>query len=147
MPLSFSSGYPPSQSSRSIWLVRWCFPAPLRYPRGTDPLGNRRRCLLSENSGSNGEDLYVVRSPTLASMQPVNVSNAVILSAAGPSSVVANGESLTLTISGSNFNDRSVVLWNGFLIPTGYIAATQLVATVPAEYLTQEGTALERNHD
>ncbi len=89
----------------------------------------------------------MVRSPTLASMQPVNVSNAVILSAAGPSSVVANGESLTLTISGSNFNDRSVVLWNGFLIPTGYIAATQLVATVPAEYLTQEGTALERNHD
>ena len=97
---------------------------------------------LSENSSFNGEDLYVVRSPTLASMQPANVSNAVILSAVSPSSVVANGESLAFTISGSNFNNYSVVLWNGFLIPTGYIAATQLVATVPAEYLTQEGTAL-----
>src|SRR5882757_440657 len=52
-----------------------------------------------------------------------------------PSSVPAGSAPLTITISGSGFTSSSLVTVNNTQVPTVYVSATQLQATVPAGQL------------
>ncbi len=73
------------------------------------------------------------------------------ISGLSPSSVVAGGSDLTLTVNGSNFispcvctlqlEPGSVVQWNGAALTTTWISATQLTATVPAALTASAGSA------
>jgi hypothetical protein len=57
-----------------------------------------------------------------------------------PASVAWGGTGFTLTVNGSNFVQSSTVNWNGSGLPTTYVSATQLQATVPAADCTAVGT-------
>ncbi len=53
-----------------------------------------------------------------------------------PSSVVAGSVGATLDLTGSSFVTSSVVNWNGSPVPTTYVSASEVKATLPASSLT-----------
>ena len=71
-----------------------------------------------------------------------SVYNAVpSLSSLTPQSDLAGAATLTLTVNGSNFSSASTANWNGNSLPTTFISATQLTATVDASLLSTAGSA------
>jgi uncharacterized delta-60 repeat protein len=56
-----------------------------------------------------------------------------------PASALAGSGAVTLTVNGANFEDHSVVLWNGAALATVFVDASKLTATVPAADLVQTG--------
>lgn len=62
------------------------------------------------------------------------------LSTMSPASATAGG-GLTLTLTGNNFVNGSVVRWRGANRTTAFVSATQLNATIPATDIAAAGTA------
>jgi hypothetical protein len=58
-----------------------------------------------------------------------------------PASTTAGSTDFGLTVNGSNFVTGSVVDWNGAPLPTSYVSATQLSASVPAADAASTGSA------
>jgi hypothetical protein len=63
------------------------------------------------------------------------------ISALNPAGASAGDPSFSLTVNGSNFVPGSSIQWNGAALPTAYISATQIMATVPASNVAFQGTA------
>src|SRR5262249_27182534 len=57
-----------------------------------------------------------------------------------PEPAVVGGPSFTLTVEGSDFGTDSVVLWGGTALPTTFISATQLKATVSGTLIASPQT-------
>ena len=64
-----------------------------------------------------------------------------VLSSLSPQSALAGAPTLTLTVNGSDFSNASIVLWNGASLPTSFVSANQLTATVDASLITSAGSA------
>ena len=62
------------------------------------------------------------------------------ISGVNPPSVIAGGGQFTLTVTGTNFINGSVVRWNGSDRTTTYVSGTQLTATIPASDIATAGT-------
>src|SRR5262249_23565337 len=58
-----------------------------------------------------------------------------------PSFAIAGGQAFTLTVTGSNFNNTSIVRWNDSDRPTTYVRASQVTAAIPATDIATAGTA------
>src|SRR5580698_7360377 len=58
-----------------------------------------------------------------------------------PASVPAGSGPFTLTVTGSNFQSKSAISWNGTALPTIYVNATTLTATVPANLAASTSVA------
>jgi hypothetical protein len=72
----------------------------------------------------------------------IQASNPVpTITAINPSSAVAGSGGFTLTITGTNFVNSSVVRWNGSDRPTTFVSSTQLTAAIPASDVATAGTA------
>ncbi len=63
------------------------------------------------------------------------------LTTLNPNSAIAGGASFTLTITGINFVNGSVVRWNGNNRTTTFVSATQVSAQIPASDIASAGTA------
>ncbi len=63
------------------------------------------------------------------------------LSSVNPSSATVGSPPLNLSLRGSGFRPGAQVKWNGSGLNTAYISATELNATLPAEFLIAEHTA------
>jgi len=63
------------------------------------------------------------------------------LSSISPTSATAGGAAFTLTVSGTNFINSSVVRWNGGDRTTTFVSATQLQAAISASDIATQGTA------
>ncbi len=63
------------------------------------------------------------------------------LTSLSPGNVTAGGPAFNLAIRGSNFVSASTVKWNGTVLATNYISATQLSATIPQTAIANAGTA------
>jgi hypothetical protein len=63
------------------------------------------------------------------------------VSSISPTSAVAGGPAFTLTVNGSGFVSGTAVQWNGTLLTTNYVSATQLTASVPASFIGLQGSA------
>lgn len=63
------------------------------------------------------------------------------ISSLSPTSAVAGSAGFTLTVTGTQFQPYSQVLWNGTSLATTYVSSTQLTAAVPASAITQAGLA------
>ena len=75
---------------------------------------------------------------TIASLpNPVPVLNTI-----SPTSKVKGEAAFTLTVTGSNFTATSKVMWNGSEIPTTYVSATSLTASITAAQISNTGTSL-----
>ena len=94
---------------------------------------------------SNGEVL-IAGGTSVAQAEfyvpPAPASNASpILSSLTPSSVVAGGPGFTLSLSGFNFVNNSVVNFNGLAQPTTFLSTTQLSFAVSSSAIASAGTA------
>jgi len=62
------------------------------------------------------------------------------ISALTPSGAAAGSGALTLTVSGSNFDQSSQVRWNGGALATTYIGSSQLTALATAQQVASAGS-------
>jgi uncharacterized protein (TIGR03437 family) len=58
----------------------------------------------------------------------------------GPNSATVGGQAFRLTVNGSGYLTGSVVQWNGAPLPTSYVSATQLSASVSASTIASVGS-------
>lgn len=65
-------------------------------------------------------------------MQISGANTTPVISSLNPSTVVAGGAQFSLTVTGSNFTNASVVQWNGANRQTAFVNASQLSATISA---------------
>jgi hypothetical protein len=63
------------------------------------------------------------------------------ISTLSPSSAAAGSAAITLSLSGSNFINGSVVNWNGTALPTTFVSSSSLTASVASTLLATAGTA------
>ncbi|HVN80178.1 MAG TPA: putative Ig domain-containing protein [Terriglobia bacterium] len=63
------------------------------------------------------------------------------VSSIDPQSMQAGSRDFTLAVTGSNFLNGSVVLWNGGIRSTTFVSSTQLKAQIPATDVAVAGTA------
>jgi hypothetical protein len=68
-------------------------------------------------------------------------SNAPVVTAIAPSSVVAGAPATTVSVYGSGFVAGAVAQWNGTALSTTLVSPTQVTATVPVANLASVGTA------
>lgn len=94
---------------------------------------------------AHGKRFFVVLSFFLAlwaaSARVAEAANPVpSISTLSPQGANLNSPAFTLTVNGSNFVAGSTVSFNGSTLPTTYMSATTLTASVPASVLTTVGT-------
>ncbi len=65
-----------------------------------------------------------------------------ILASLSPLSTPIQSPTFPLSVFGSGFNATSIVLWNGAALPTAFVSATELSATVDATLTAAVGSAL-----
>lgn len=80
-------------------------------------------------------------SPSMTFTISTNTGNPPTLTSIAPTSIRAGSAPFTLTVTGANFVDSSVVRWNGSDRPTTVISATQLRAAIPAADVGAAATA------
>jgi hypothetical protein len=61
-----------------------------------------------------------------------NICATPFISSISPTQVTADGPGFTLTVNGTNFGAKSVVVWNGNVRKTTFINSTQLKAEITA---------------
>lgn len=67
--------------------------------------------------------MYATAPPPAANPAPT-------IASLTPASVAMGGPNLSLQVNGANFTSGSIVYWNGAALPTSFVSANQLVATV-----------------
>lgn len=89
-----------------------------------------------------GADTTVLPAPDTTTPIVVTINNTIpTLTNLDPAVAIAGGAAFTLTVNGTNFNDTSVVKWNGISRATTLLGATQLQAAIPATDIATAGTA------
>jgi uncharacterized protein (TIGR03437 family) len=79
-------------------------------------------------------------SPSAAAAFPINAPTPVITSLS-PTSAIAGDPTFTLTVNGTSFLSGASVQWNGTVLTTTLVSATQLTAAVPASLIAAPGSA------
>src|ERR1039457_1195236 len=79
-----------------------------------------------------------VRNPFCGSARPKPVLTSL---APNPATLTQVQQGLLLTINGSHFYSSSVVVWNGAVLPTSVVSATELQATITTTQMSSPGTA------
>jgi photosystem II stability/assembly factor-like uncharacterized protein len=92
-------------------------------------LHENSRTLRATTHGRSAWDLNV------ATLLPVPTVSSVT-----PATMKADDESTQLTVTGYQFNSKSVVVWNGSTVPTTYLSGTEVKATIPGADLSRGGT-------
>lgn len=90
---------------------------------------------------NGGQNLHALALATAASFTIPLFSNLPLITSLNPAAASAGSAGFTLTISGSNFSNSSVVQWNGNSRATAFSSGTQLTAQIPASDLVAAGTA------
>ncbi len=71
-----------------------------------------------------------------------NIVNRPAITSLSPASAAAGGPAFTLTVRGTGFASDAEVNWDGAALPTTYVSSDELTATVAAELIANQGTAL-----
>ncbi len=64
------------------------------------------------------------------------------LSSLTPNTATAGGPAFLLTANGSGFLNTAAILWNGSALPTTFVTANQLTATVPSALIATQSNAI-----
>ena len=102
--------------------------------------------ILASDIAAAGSIAVTVFNPTpgggVSAGRTFTVENPVpTLSAISPTTATAGGPAFTLTVTGVDFVDGSVVRWDGADRTTAFVSGTQLTATIPAGDIATAGTA------
>lgn len=88
-----------------------------------------------------GTDVSTLPAPNVTPLN-VTIDNPVpTLTSINPTSGIAGSGAFTLTVNGTNFNETSIVQWNGGARTTTFVNATQLTAAITAVDIATAGTA------
>ncbi len=87
--------------------------------------------ITDTNNGSN---------PILIGLTAQSAGAAPTITTLSPPSVTVGGSAFTLTVYGYNFAFGATVLWNGTPLPTTYVNATQLTASVAASFIASSSS-------
>jgi hypothetical protein len=79
-----------------------------------------------------------VPNPFCGSARPKPVLTSV---APNPATLAQVQQGLLISINGSHFYSSSVIVWNGAVLPTTVISATELQATITTTQISAPGTA------
>jgi len=81
-------------------------------------------------------------SPQTIKVTYIVQADPVTLTSISPSGVVAGAAGFTLTLTGANFSQNSIVIFNQTALPTTFVSSTQLTASVAAAMLAtaEEGS-------
>ena len=79
-----------------------------------------------------------VQNPFCGSARPKPVLSSLAPNSASFAEVQ---QGLLLTVHGSHFYPSSIVIWNGAVLPTTVVSATQLQATITTTQISSPGTA------
>jgi hypothetical protein len=90
-------------------------------------VGTVQITVLSGGVASNAVTFTIVAGPALGALTPNTTS--------------AGGPGFTLTATGSGFASGAVVRWNTTSLPTIFVSATQVTASVPPNLIANVGTA------
>ena len=63
------------------------------------------------------------------------------INALSPASIVAGASAFTITVSGNNFLNSSIIMWNGVAVSTNYVSVNELTATISASSVANSGSA------
>ncbi|HEX4945114.1 MAG TPA: hypothetical protein VFZ34_00435 [Blastocatellia bacterium] len=86
-------------------------------------------------------DATLLPAPNIATLD-ITINNPVpTLASISPNLATAGSASFTLTVNGTNFNNNSVVQWNGAARTTTFVSATQLTAAISAADVLNAGSA------
>ena len=95
--------------------------------------------------GSQGTASVTVQNSGGTASSPltftISQAGTISLSSLSPNSATLGGAAFTLTVSGSGFVSGTTVQWNGSALPTTYVSASQLTASVSASFIASQGTA------
>ena len=83
-------------------------------------------CALATACGGGGSSSSPNSTPTIAAISPTTTD--------------WNSAAFTLTVTGSGFDQKSVVQWNGYPRTTRYVNSSQLTVSLPATDTLQAGT-------
>src|SRR5262249_54825126 len=70
---------------------------------------------------------------------PFLIAPTPIITSLDPPSTIVGGAAFNLTVNGSGFADGAVVEWDGAVLPTTFVSATRLTATIGANLITATG--------
>ncbi|BDI28913.1 hypothetical protein CCAX7_009640 [Capsulimonas corticalis] len=84
---------------------------------------------------------FQIAAPPTPKISALNPNTAAVTPASTGAASAQNAPSVQILVTGSNFNARSVVCWNGAALPTAFVSVTSLKATIPAANLTAAATA------
>ena len=88
-----------------------------------------------------GSGLLRANSGSLSGTAPITLNNTVpTLTSLSPMTVTMGGSSFTLTVTGSNFVNGSLIQWNGAPRSTIFISDTRLQTPINSTSLTTTGT-------
>ncbi len=87
-------------------------------------------------------DATLLPAPNSSTPLDVPLNNPVpTLASISPTNALAGSGAFTLTANGTNFNNSSVVQWNGVARTTTFVSATQITAAITAADVLAAGTA------
>jgi hypothetical protein len=96
-------------------------------------------------TNGTGNITVVTADGVISNAQTFNIGSAPTISGLAPQAATAGAPGvnglLPVTITGTNFTSGSIVKWNTQTLSSVYSSQTSLVASVPASYLTNVGTA------
>ncbi|MCU1241416.1 MAG: hypothetical protein JWO71_2142, partial [Candidatus Acidoferrum typicum] len=84
---------------------------------------------------------FIQTPPPTPATPPTPAANAPTITSLFPSSAIAGGAAVSLTVTGTQFDPAAVVQFNGSSLATTFVSSTQLQAAIPASDILTPGTA------
>ena len=128
----------PSASGTLSHLIRWGQDGLAFLSTGANGSG---QVFLVGGSFVGPAPAFVVTPPPTPVIPATPLPNAPTITALLPSSAIAGGAAIMLTVNGTQFDPTAVVQFNGGTLATTFVSSTQLQATIPASDILVPGAA------
>jgi hypothetical protein len=113
----------------------------IQYPCQSDGPATGFEWTFSFGNGFLGTDILQNEFYVTAYFVGPPTSAAPVITSLNPTSATAAGAAFTLTVNGTGFVSGATVQWNGAPLPTTFVSATQLTASVSAGLIASTGNA------
>jgi uncharacterized protein (TIGR03437 family) len=126
-----------------LWLSA---PKPIVLPPGTPFANDLQTWIRTDGTGALAPDWERIgtdithQGPFNASFSLTGTSSTTSLSSLSQDAAPEGSSDLAITVLGSEFTNKSTVLFNGQPLATSFVNTGQLQATIPAALLAAEGT-------
>jgi len=128
----------PNATGTLSHLIRWGQDGLAFISTGVNGIG---QIFLVGGSFVGPAPAFFTTPPPNPTIPPTPLPNAPTITSLFPSSAIAGGASVVLTLNGTQFDPAAVVQFNGGALATTFVSSTQLQAMIPASDILTPGTA------